>query len=411
MKIKSGFFIAIQISLFSVLSFGLIYLLSFTQVKKEYSSLHFIPEDALFVARINSKEIGKDLLKEFISKDFFSKLSKKKQEGNVLDLSFIDFNYPLYFFIQNLNKKQIIVASIQLSNPEAFIKSVNKPNQNSFGFTYNGKGYWIFNCSKNDSDSLKQTIISSKSNKWDGLLNSDHEIAFMSSFLDTKGIISIHENSFQINASIRSLSTNTKNYKKLKTDGFNFTISNPESIIKDFGINYFPSITNSFSGINSISINHKGYRAPFFPNLTVLLQVDTSFNLQESISKINSSQIEFDENKLYVAGAKFHVSKPQTNCFLFSYKENKSTVLLNTENIIESSGDLAQLVNFEDAPLMKMVLLSNSSISKIYSLIQKTEKYNLSMSKANYSNRHTLTITIELKKPNSFFSEMLLMSI
>jgi hypothetical protein len=411
MKIKSAFFIVIQISLISFLSFGLVYFFAFTQVKKEYSSLHFIPDDALLVTRIDSKEIGKDLLKEFISKDFFSKLPKTKQEGKVLDLSFIDFNYPLYFFVQNLNKKQIIVATIQLSNPEAFLKSVNKSNQNSFGFTYNGKGYWIFNCSKNDSDSLKQKIISSKSNRWDGLLNSKNDIAFMSNFLDAKGIIAIHENSFQINASIRSLSMDTKNYKKLKTDGFNFTISNPERIIKDFGINYFPLITNSFSGIQSISINHKGYRAPFFPNLTALLQVDTSFNLQESISKINSSQIEFEDNKLYVAGAKFYVSKPQTDCFLFSFKENKSTLLPNTENIIESSGDLTQLVNFEDAPLMKMVLLSNSSISKIYSLIQKTDKYNLSMSKVNSSNRHSLTITIELKKPNSFFSEMLSMSI
>ncbi|MFM7666571.1 MAG: hypothetical protein ACKO7D_00100, partial [Bacteroidota bacterium] len=118
MKIKSAFFIVIQISLLSFLAFGLVKLISFTQIKKEYSSLHFIPDNASLVSRIDSKEIGKNLLKEFISNELVSKLPKTKKEGNVLDLSFIDFDYPLYFFIQNLNKNQIIVATIQLTNPE-----------------------------------------------------------------------------------------------------------------------------------------------------------------------------------------------------------------------------------------------------------------------------------------------------
>jgi hypothetical protein len=409
MKIKSAFFIVIQISLLSFLAFGLVNLISFTQIKKEYSSLHFIPDNASLVSRIDSKEIGKNILKEFISNELVSKLPKTKKEGNVLDLSFIDFDYPLYFFIQNLNNNQIIVATIQLTNPEDFLKTINKSN--SFGFTYNGKGYWIFNCPKNDIDSLKQIIISSKSNKWDKLLNAKNEIAFMSNFLDAVGFISIQENALRINATLNPFFKETNVHKKLKTDGLNITISNPEGIINGLSQDYFPSISKSNFGIKSISVNHKGYRAPFFPNLTALFQVDSSFNLEETISEINSSQIEFEDNKLYVAGAKFYVSKPQSDCYVFSYKENQSNVIQNTENSIESSGDITQLVNFDDAPLLKMFLLSNTSIAKIYSVIQKTENYELKMSKVNSSNKHNINITIKLKKPNSFYGEMLSMFI
>ena len=252
MKIKSAFFVLIQISLITFLAFGIIKLISFTQVKKEYSSLQFIPDNASFVSRIDSKEIGKSILKDYISKDYLSKLPSPKKEGDLIDLSFIDFNYPLYFFVQSINKKQIVIATIQLTNAETFLKFVNKPNQNSSGFTYNGKGFWIINCPKNDIDLIKQAITSSKSNKWDKLLHSKNEIAFMSSFLNVNGHLDINENSLKINATINSIVTSSETHQKLKTDGINLTVSNPLSIIKSLGSDNLPSISNSFLGINYI---------------------------------------------------------------------------------------------------------------------------------------------------------------
>jgi hypothetical protein len=407
MKIKSAFFILIQISIITILAFGIVNLFSFTQIKKEYSSLNFIPENASFVSRIDSKEIGKGILKDFISKDLFSQLPKTKREGDLIDLSFIDFNYPLYFFIQSANKNQIFVATFQLLNSDAFIESVNKPNQNSIGFTYNGKGFWIFNCPKNDIDSVKQLIISSKSTKWEKLLNSKNEIAFMSGFLDAKGFISIHENTLRINASLNTKLTDSKSLKKLKTDGFNLTVSNPLLILKNMSEDNPSLLANSLTGIKSISINHYGYRAPFFPNLTALLQVDSSFNFEKSIKRINSSQVEYENSKLYLGGAKFYVSKVQSDSYLLSYKENQTFVLQNSDNFIESNGDLTQLVNFDDAPLMKMFLLSNSTISKIYSIIQKTEKFNFTISQKENTNSGEINLTLSLKKKNSFYAEML----
>ena len=168
-----------------------------------------------------------------------------------------------------------------------------------------------------------------------------------------------------------------------------------------------PFIDSTLIGINAISLNHQGYRSPFFPNLSVLLQVDSTFNLPEKIKKINSTQIEFENDKLFIAGAKFYISKPQEDCYLLSFKENQTYTIENSSNPIESNGDLSKLIDFDDAPLMKLVLLANSTFSNMHSIIQKTEKYNFVVSQSDVSNSLTLDFKLELKKNHTFFGEML----
>ena len=141
--------------------------------------------------------------------------------------------------------------------------------------------------------------------------------------------------------------------------------------------------------------------------MSALLQVDSSFNFEESIKKINSTQVEYENGKLYLGGAKFYVSKVQSDCYLLSYKENQTYAIENSDTIIESNGDLTQLVNFDDAPLMKMFLLSNSTISKIYSILRKTEKFNFTISHTANINSGEIDLTLSLKKKNSFYAEML----
>jgi hypothetical protein len=221
------------------------------------------------------------------------------------------------------------------------------------------------------------------------------------------GYADINENSLKFNANLNSLLIPSVSHKKLKTDGFNLTVSNPLVIFKNLSEDSPSLLANSLSGIKSISVNHVGYRAPFFPNLSALLQVDSSFNFEESIKKINSTQVEYENGKLYLGGAKFYVSKVQSDCYLLSYKENQTYAIENSDTIIESNGDLTQLVNFDDAPLMKMFLLSNSTISKIYSILRKTEKFNFTISQTANINSGEIDLTLSLKKKNSFYAEML----
>jgi hypothetical protein len=221
------------------------------------------------------------------------------------------------------------------------------------------------------------------------------------------GYADINENSLKINANLNSLLIPSISHKKLKTDGFNLTVSNPLVILKNLSKETPSLLANSLLGIKSISINHYGYRSPFFPNLSALIQVDSSFNLEESIKKMNSTQVEYENGKLYLGGAKFYVSKVQSDCYLLSYKENQTYAVENSNTIIESNGDLTQLVNFDDAPLMQMFLLSNSTISKIYSIIQKTEKFNFTISQTENINSGEVNLTLSLKKKNSFYAEML----
>jgi hypothetical protein len=407
MRIKSRFFIFIQVIILSFISYGVVKVLTFSQVKKEFATLEFIPDDANFVGRIDTKEIGKEILHEFISADGFTKLPKQKQDAEFVNMSFIDFDYPLYIFTKKLKDKQIAVAVLELTDQKSFLKSTNTKNENSFGICHNGKGFWVFNCPKNDSESIKRSILESKSTKWEKLRSSNHKIAFMAADFNLIGYADINENSLKINANLNSLLIPSISHKKLKTDGFNLTVSNPLVILKNLSKETPSLLANSLSGIKSISINHYGYRSPFFPNLSALIQVDSSFNLEESIKKMNSTQVEYENGKLYLGGAKFYVSKVQSDSYLLSYKENQTYAIENSNTIIESNGDLTQLVNFDDAPLMKMFLLSNSTISKIYSIIQKTEKFNFTISQTENTNSGEINLTLLLKKKNSFYAEML----
>ena len=407
MRIKNGVFIFIQLILISSISYGVVRILALTQVKKEYSSLEFIPDNASFVSRIDAKEIGSEILKEFIKSDGSGKLPSKKPDNKLMDISFIDLDYPLYFFTQKINNNLVSIAIIQISNQELFLKNSNSANYNSFGFIHANKGFWVFNCPKKDSDTIKQSIINSKSSKWEKLRSSNHKIAFMAASFNLIGYADINENSLKFNANLNSLLIPSVSHKKLKTDGFNLTVSNPLVIFKNLSEDSPSLLANSLSGIKSISVNHVGYRAPFFPNLSALLQVDSSFNFEESIKKINSTQVEYENGKLYLGGAKFYVSKVQSDCYLLSYKENQTYAIENSDTIIESNGDLTQLVNFDDAPLMKMFLLSNSTISKIYSILRKTEKFNFTISQTANINSGEIDLTLSLKKKNSFYAEML----
>jgi hypothetical protein len=407
MRIKNGVFIFIQLILISSISYGVVRILALTQVKKEYSSLEFIPDNASFVSRIDAKEIGSEILKEFIKSDGLGKLPSKKPDNQLMDISFLDLDYPLYFFTQRINNNLVSIAIIQISNQELFLKNSNSANYNSFGFIHANKGFWVFNCPKKDSDTIKQSIINSKSSKWEKLRSSNHKIAFMAASFNLIGYADINENSLKINANLNSLLIPSVSHKKLKTDGFNLTVSNPLVIFKNLSEDSPSLLANSLSGIKSISVNHVGYRAPFFPNLSALLQVDSSFNFEESIKKINSTQVEYENGKLYLGGAKFYVSKVQSDCYLLSYKENQTYAIENSDTIIESNGDLTQLVNFDDAPLMKMFLLSNSTISKIYSILRKTEKFNFTISQTANINSGEIDLTLSLKKKNSFYAEML----
>jgi hypothetical protein len=196
-------------------------------------------------------------------------------------------------------------------------------------------------------------------------------------------------------------------YKKLKTDGLNLTVSNPLSMLKSIGSVFLPQVGSSFQGIKALSINHTGFRSPFFPNLTALIQVDPGFNLENALNALNSSQIEYVDNKLYFAGSKYYVSKPQDDCYLVSHKENKTFAIENSTHFIESNGDLTKLVDFSDAPLMKLFLLSNSTFSSVYSIIQKTEKFNFRMAQSESSNSQTIDLSLQLKKGSTFYGEML----
>lgn len=407
MRIKNGVFIFIQLILISSISYGVVRILALTQVKKEYSSLEFIPDNASFVSRIDAKEIGSEILKEFIKSDGLGKSPSKKPDNKLMDISFLDLDYPLYFFTQKINNNLVSIAIIQISNQELFLKNSNSANYNSFGFIHANKGFWVFNCPKKDSDTIKQSIINSKSSKWEKLRSSKHELAFMESSFDLHGYIDIKQNFLSIKATSNSIFLPLENYKKLKTNGFNISLSNPLSIVKNLSKNYPPFIDSTLVGINAISLNHQGYRSPFFPNLSVLLQVDSTFNLTEKIKKINSTQIEFENDKLFIAGAKFYISKPQEDCYLLSFKENQTCTIENSSNPIESNGDLSKLIDFDDAPLMKMVLLANSTFSSMHSIIQKTEKYNFVVSQSDVSNSLTLDFKLELKKNHTFFGEML----
>jgi hypothetical protein len=407
MRFKNSVFIFIQLILISSISYGVVRILAFTQVKKEYSSLEFIPDNASFVSRIDAKEIGSEILKEFIKSDGLGKLPSKKPDNKLMDISFLDLDYPLYFFTQKINNNLVSIAIIQISNQELFLKNSNTANDNSFGFIHANKGFWVFNCPKKDSDTIKQSIINSKSSKWEKLRSSKHELAFMESSFDLHGYIDIKQNFLSIKATSNSIFLPLENYKKLKTNGFNISLSNPLSIVKNLSKNYPPFIDSTLVGINAISLNHQGYRSPFFPNLSVLLQVDSTFNLTEKIKKINSTQVEFENDKLFIAGAKFYISKPQEDCYLLSFKENQTCTIENSSNPIESNGDLSKLIDFDDAPLMKMVLLANSTFSSMHSIIQKTEKYNFVVSQSDVSNSLTLDFKLELKKNHTFFGEML----
>jgi len=375
MKIKELILSYISLISISLLTFLTIELISFDQLDSDFDSLSFIPNEAEFVLRIEAKEIGQDLLSEIIQKNLWSEFnaftkSKIKTKPAEYDYSQVDYSYPIYVFSYKVKSQLPIFTVLKLKDPTKFIKSSNQMTQISF--IIGDKCFLVSNCDKNLKNELEKIVIDSKSKKWETLLNTADKLAFKTNLFNLEGGIEIQSNQIRFVSKSNLKVNNTTNYQTLIPKALNLSLVNP-NLFLDNTLDFKNKLPNKFSDLNSISLNYKGIKSPFYPQFELLLNTKNNFNVNDFISNLGMKEIEIIDNKIEIAGLNYFLNKLNNTQFIVSSEDKSSFKYKSSNDLLSISGDLNIITNLDEAPLLKLFMSSDPRFVSFSNFAQKTK--------------------------------------
>jgi len=414
MKMKfNSFFALIGLSLLVfALSFSIVSVIEFSQVKKEYSSLNFIPSEAELVVRLDAKQLGKDFVKRILisgKSPLFTAEKTSKQLPSTFHFSSVDWIYPVYLFLLKSQKEWATVTVFSINNKGGFVgKSTNEPYQHAFEF--NDKGFLVSGCSKESFLDVKRQIESRKSTNWNALVSKKESIAFQSSKLKLSGIVYLKGNDFVIESELNYLNPTRKIRKFLQPNGFHLSTILPQSTMGLISsqLNKFVDV-GSYPSIESVSLNYFGIKPPYFPQFQLLVNTDQSNVIPRFIQENNLAT--FNDNGCNIQLGELTVTGKEIDAYTYSLstvpekKMNYST----TEKLGNIQGDLNKLIQFDNAPMLRMLLLLNSKSAAITQFIEKTKGVSLQSMQDKDGKKQRIVFKIEMKPAHNFLDEIILL--
>ncbi len=411
-KTKSFFAsLASSILLFTV-SFSTLSIIEFSQVKKEYSSLDFIPADAEFVMRIDAKQMGKDFFKRIIESgktDFLSQEKQKNNEQSSFNIASVDWTYPVYLFLLKTNNQWATVSVFSLRSNGGFADGKNKvPNQHAFEFQQ--KGFLISGCDKQSFQLVKKGIEQKNSSGWNKLKSKKESIAFQTKMFQFSGAVQLIGNDLIVESDMDYFQATTKNRKFLKPEGFHISsiipIKGMDLLVKQAN-EYFDFNWKNIPEIESASINYLGLKPPYFPQFQLLLNTAEPFAINEFIKVNDLAIVKGDKTEIKLGEVTLNGREIDDYSYLLTTVPTRKINYYTTKNLGGIEGDLNKLIQLDNAPMLKMVLLLNTKIAAASQFIEKTKRVSLTATSNKSTKKQHLIFKIEMKPNKNFLDEVI----
>ncbi len=414
MKNKTKYFFALLASLILLftVSFSTLSLIEFSQVKKEYQSLYFIPADAELLIRIDAKQIGKDLIQRVIKSGktaFFKKEKINLNPNSTVNYSSVDWDFPVYTFPVKTTKDWAIVTVFSLASNGFFVNKNNEvPLQNAFEFQQ--KGFLVSGCDKESFLLVKKNIETQNSSGWNKLLAKKESISFQSKTLDLFGVARLQNNDFIIESELNYIQSPVQTRKFLKPEGFHVSMmlpSNGIDLLTEQVKKYVDIGWKNQPVIESASINYLGLKPPYFPQFQLLLNTAEPFAINEFIEGNDLSIVKGDKSEIKLGELTLNGQEIDDYSYLLTTVPTKKINYYTTKNLGGIEGDLNKLIQLDNAPMLKMFLLLNSRMAAATQFIEKTKRISLVATQNSATKKQRMVFKIEMKPSYNFLDEII----
>lgn len=411
-KIKSFFALLASLILLSIVSFSTLSVIEFSQAKKEYQALNFIPAEAEFVMRIDAKQLGKDFFKRIIESgktDFLSKENKKFKANSTINFSSVDWSFPVYFFLMKTNNEwaTVIVFSLR-SNSDFAARKNQEPYQHTFEFEQ--KGFLVSGCKKQSFQLVKKRIEEQNSLGWNKLISKKESIAFQTKMFQLSGAVQLLGNDLIIESDMDYFQASTKNRKFLKPEGFHISsiipIKGMDLLVKQAN-EYFDFNWKNIPEIESASINYLGLKPPYFPQFQLLFNTAEPFAINEFIKVNDLAIVKGNKTEIKLGEVTLNGREIDDYSYLLTTVPTRKINYYTTKNLGGIEGDLNKLIQLDNAPMLKMVLLLNTKIAAASQFIEKTKRVSLTATFNKSTKKQHLIFKIEMKPNKNFLDEVI----
>lgn len=386
-------------------------LFSFSQVKQDYNSLNFIPENSEFVIRVEAKEIAKDYLTEIIAKNLWSELNSlkkiepQKKDSSNKHLNDIDFKFPVYFFSLKFKGQSPLIAVLNSEDSNSLYDENLNKKLNTFKFQIENKLFYVFNCSNNLEIPLKKLIQNSNSTFWTSLLTTKHKFSFKTKLLGLEGGLDFSKNQINLTSTIQQ-KNKFESYEGLKPNGFHISISKLNNLIpflsKTQKVNF-----DYIQSLNSLSLNYLGVKYPYTPQFEILINTTNDFDIHQLSNKIGMNNIDLIKNKIDFFGLSFYFKEIKKNQYIITSIPKRISRKEAKENLFSMSGNLNVLTNLDEAPLMKLFMTTDSRFVKLSNFSNKTKYLDFKITSAQNQPYSSFNGKIIMKDNVAIHSELL----
>jgi len=411
---KTRIFLSLFLStiVVSVVSFTFLFLIEFSQVKKEYSSINFIPSDAKLVIRFDAKQIGKDLIQRIIKSGktaFFKKEKIDLNPNSTVNYSSVDWAFPVYSFAVKTTEDWAMVTVFSLASNGFFVnKNKEVALQNAFEFQQ--KGFLVSGCDKKSFLLVKKNIEIQNSSGWNKLLAKKESISFESKTLDLFGVVRLQNNDFIIESELNYIQSPVQTRKFLKPEGFHVSMMLPTNgidLLTEQVKKYVDIGWKNQPVIESASINYLGLKPPYFPQFQLLLNTAEPFAINEFIEGNDLSIIKGDKSEIKLGELTLNGQEIDDYSYLLTTVPTKKINYYTTKNLGGIEGDLNKLFQLDNAPMLKMFLLLNSKMAAATQFIEKTKRISLVATPNSATKKQRMVFKIEMKPSYNFLDEII----
>lgn len=380
-------------------------------------NVEFIPENSVFVARIDGRKLLKEGLSSVILQEdneiisLIEKLTTDRSDtSGISNRPGINFNSDIVFFTILNGENKLFGALFNLNSPKKFNENLPNLLKSHQSFSSNGHiGVVLSESISNDvkpfnKKELKSIAIDLIKEKQDFPFEEvlsfpdDNTMAKTWSeqgFLKNSDVFSNSNLSFSVNEHILDLygtleiSSNKESLinKQLKPKGTHLTILQLSEIANDSITKLLDEFNLETANINGLSINFYGteiIEEPSFvivPKFDALLYFESNFDVKTNIDSLTTQGIieEYTDDYLLYGGCKFYYKQINSQTIYIGKSKNPEYQDFDKSTIVEVSGSLEPLTLITGTGIMKKFIEIISIFSASKGLSEKIDEIDFRM--------------------------------
>jgi hypothetical protein len=159
--------------------------------------------------------------------------------------------------------------------------------------------------------------------------------------------------------------------------------------------------------IESVSINYLGLKPPYFPQFQLLLNTSKPLAMNEFIKGNDFAIVNGDKSEIKLGELTLNGREIDDYSYLLTTVPTRKINYYTTENFGGAEGDLNKLIQFDNAPMLKLLLLFNSKMAAATQFVEKTKRISVVATSKPGTKKQRMVFKLEMKPSYNFLDEII----